>query len=371
MVNEEDLPTKSWPDDQVRDFLWLCHRAGERFDLVQAGGGNASIRSADGRLLIKASGLPLSAVTQERGASALDNNALLALLQTLVEKRGSMSHEHLEAAANEGVQKARRSGLKPSIETLPHTVLGRYTLHTHPLAVSALVCRSDWKEIANAILPEAHLVPYVTPGYALALAICDVFPGWREPMAEQVRILLLQNHGLIVAAPEARMVMEATDTVITAISTHLGIDHSAWVLCNRVSEVVNETFSIDVCAILCQDVEIQLALKENGKHFFSAPLFPDQAVYCGASAAAMKSLQDTLALTDFMQKYGMPPKVVLVDGRVFLLGADTRKCREAEDVLKAHIMTMRALPADLKTTLDDNEVNYLLAWEAEKYRQRI
>ncbi len=371
MANEEELPTKSWPDEQVRDFLWLCHRAGERFDLVQAGGGNASIRSDDGRLLIKASGLPLSAVTAERGASALDNNALLELLQTLIDKHGSMPHEQLEVAANGGVEKARRAGMKPSIETLPHTVLGRYTLHTHPLAVSALVCRSDWKEIAKEILPEAYLVPYVTPGYALALAICDVLPDWKQPMPETVRVLLLQNHGLVVAASEARLVMETTDRAIEAISKYLGIDHSHWVLCNRVSEIVNNTCSSDICAKLCEDVELQQALKENVKHFFSAPLFPDQAVYCGASAAAMKTLQDKDALTAFIQRHRMPPKVVLVDGRIFLLGADTRKCREAEDVLKAHIMTMRALPEDLTTTLDDSEVNYLLAWEAEKYRQRI
>ena len=34
-------------------------------------------------------------------------------------------------------------GKRPSIETFLHSISGKYTLHTHPIAVNALTCRKE------------------------------------------------------------------------------------------------------------------------------------------------------------------------------------------------------------------------------------
>ena len=46
--------------------------AGNRFDLVQAGGGNSSVKLDDQQMLIKASGISLSEVKKDKGYVAVN-----------------------------------------------------------------------------------------------------------------------------------------------------------------------------------------------------------------------------------------------------------------------------------------------------------
>ncbi|MGH9550594.1 MAG: class II aldolase/adducin family protein, partial [Terriglobales bacterium] len=84
---------------RIKELTWLCRRAGERFDLVQAAGGNASFRSADETLTVKGSGVALSAVTEDSGFAVMDNRSLLDLLHEMSGQRtavGGRSRADLE-----------------------------------------------------------------------------------------------------------------------------------------------------------------------------------------------------------------------------------------------------------------------------------
>ena len=41
---------------EIQNFINISKYAGERFDLIQAGGGNSSVKLDNGQMLIKASG---------------------------------------------------------------------------------------------------------------------------------------------------------------------------------------------------------------------------------------------------------------------------------------------------------------------------
>ena len=55
--------------NELNKLIKLYKYAGERFDLVQAGGGNSSVKLENGEMLIKASGFILSDVEINNGYS--------------------------------------------------------------------------------------------------------------------------------------------------------------------------------------------------------------------------------------------------------------------------------------------------------------
>jgi len=108
---------------RMNQFIAMSRYAGERFDLVQAGGGNTSVKSDDGSMLIKASGWLLSEVEPGKGYVQVDNRLVLALLEqsgTLPDDR----RDRDELVARQIGDAVMASGsLRPSIETLLHSQL--------------------------------------------------------------------------------------------------------------------------------------------------------------------------------------------------------------------------------------------------------
>ncbi len=59
-------------------FARLSAAAGSRADYVQGGGGNTSVKLADGRMAIKASGFCLSDIRPDQSYAVLDGAAVRA-----------------------------------------------------------------------------------------------------------------------------------------------------------------------------------------------------------------------------------------------------------------------------------------------------
>src|SRR5262245_17824708 len=59
-------------NDGISELIRLSRYAGERFDLVQAGGGNSSLKSDDHRMWIKRSGISLSDVVSQHQFCLVD-----------------------------------------------------------------------------------------------------------------------------------------------------------------------------------------------------------------------------------------------------------------------------------------------------------
>ena len=58
--------------NEIKDLVDISKYAGERFDLIQAGGGNSSVKLENGEMLIKASGFILSDMDENNGYSRVD-----------------------------------------------------------------------------------------------------------------------------------------------------------------------------------------------------------------------------------------------------------------------------------------------------------
>lgn len=101
---------------------------------------------------------------------------------------------------------------RPSIETLLHAwIPRRYVLHTHADAILALTNNRRGREAsAECFGEEAIWVPYIKPGFDLAKTAARAFEN--RPGA---RAIVLEHHGLITFADEAREAYEATVEFVT------------------------------------------------------------------------------------------------------------------------------------------------------------
>jgi len=358
--------------DKVNELVSLCAYAGERFDLSQAGGGNASFIN-DGDLWITASGWPLSDVKDESAMCRLDHSGLVEVMRDLMKKRDQLNKAELEQLASANVRQCSKStDIRPSIETLMHCLLGPYTLHTHPIAVTALLCRKNWREAINELFPDAITVDYETPGVRLALALAErLQKGTLASSSYGVRKIFLENHGLIISGDSDEEVAKATDEVVLTVANHLGMDLSRYRLSNRLSNLLRAVTEESLCSYYCEDKILLDVMKKSEDLLMERPSWPDQLVYCGSAGVRLSSFGDKRAITDFKAKYGHLPKVVLVEDHLFLVERTIKNCRRLEEVLKAHVMMLANADMDDVQFLSNDEQEYLLNWEAEKARQRM
>ncbi len=349
--------------NDLEALVGLSRWAGGRFDLIQAGGGNSSLKTKNNTLWVKASGVALSQVSEHNGFCELRLDSLQGLLETLV-LRTEQNKSALDAFAIEQCQQAMisQSG-RPSIETLLHAQMHRFTLHTHPISVVQLASQKDWKERLRQLFPEAVCVAYETPGAALALAL---YQGLKHQ--PDAKIVFLQNHGLIVSTPTATETQTLTQTVTQKLEQSLGLDLSAYAKTSLLSEVLQEVFQEELLTYYCNDMTVQNTLCQQPQLLTQKPVCPDQLVYCGPEPLMIQGELQATQFQGYQAKWEQYPRVILWDQACYLVGNSLPKCHEMMDVLRFHLLVTQGSP---KTTLAPSEIAYLMNWSAEKYRQKI
>jgi rhamnose utilization protein RhaD (predicted bifunctional aldolase and dehydrogenase)/NAD(P)-dependent dehydrogenase (short-subunit alcohol dehydrogenase family) len=180
--------------------------------LVQHGGGNTSVktvmRDPAGEptkvLCVKGSGWDMATI-EPPGLPAVRLAPLLKLAG-------------LKALSDEDMVAIQRGNLldsaapNPSVETLLHAFIPhKFVDHTHANAVLALCDRPDGMALCRKVYgSRAAIVPYVMPGFALALKAKEVFDA--NPRCEG---LILHKHGIFTFGGSAR---ESYDRMIGLVS---------------------------------------------------------------------------------------------------------------------------------------------------------
>jgi rhamnose utilization protein RhaD (predicted bifunctional aldolase and dehydrogenase)/NAD(P)-dependent dehydrogenase (short-subunit alcohol dehydrogenase family) len=180
--------------------------------LVQHGGGNTSVktvmRDSAGEpakvLCVKGSGWDMATI-EPPGLPAVRLAPLLKLAGLKV-----LSDEEMVAIQRGNLLDG--AAPNPSVETLLHAFIPhKFVDHTHANAVLALCDRPDGMALCRKVYgPRAAIVPYVMPGFALALKAKEVFDA--HPQCEG---LILHKHGIFTFGGSAR---EAYDRMIDLVS---------------------------------------------------------------------------------------------------------------------------------------------------------
>jgi len=343
--------------------------AGNRFDLVQAGGGNTSVKLDDHRMLVKASGINLTEVTLDNGYVAVDYIFIRTFLSGF--SLTKLDKKQREVVANESMQSSKLSAKgKPSIETFLHAMLSTYTLHTHPVSVNILASQGNWKEALSDIWPNAIFVPYQTPGIDLAMAMSDELNAYVVIHGYFPKVVFLQNHGLIVSSNNPTEVVKLTDQVSQAIERHLKLDLQRYRNITTLQNLQSQVDGEYPCVICSDDSVIKSLLTKENKETPIWPFCPDTLIYCGVRPVFLNSIDDKTSIQKYVDIYKEYPKVLVLNQQVYFCAKSIKKAKEAEELLKFHLLVVSQKPDSIER-LTLAEVAYLSNWEAEKFRQGV
>lgn len=392
---------------ELEEFVKLSKYAGERYDLIQAGGGNSSVKLNNRIMLIKASGFMLSEVELDKGylkinikkvTSILNNKKLLALGNK--DKRNKLASKLL----GETVIGSKN---RPSIETFLHALLYKYTLHIHPLSVSAIICKKKWKEILKALFdtfaaskphpsgcgnvtplsinPEINpslqtgenrrvdynisFVNYRTPGVEFAIELKKVINKFQKKYNVKPKIIFMQNHGLIVSSDNCEEVRDKIENVLIKLENYLKVDLNKYRMTNKISALLNNVRNTHYISYLSSDAFLNKLIKTKRDLFFNKPFCPDVLVYCGMHPLEINNLKDPTPFIKYYKRYSQLPSVIIYNNYIFFAARDLKKAKEIEEVFKYSILVL-SLAENNINFLNNSELLYLNNWEPEKYRQR-
>jgi rhamnose utilization protein RhaD (predicted bifunctional aldolase and dehydrogenase) len=307
---------------EFQQFCKLSAEIGRNPLLVQGAGGNTSIKE-DGLLWVKASGTWLSEATEKKTMVAVD---LAKLQQAMAQNDERVEKpQHFKADPTES--------LRPSIETVVHASLKhRVVLHVHCVETISWAVLQNAEKLLVAPLEGLDwvFIPYRRPGLPLAREI-------QSKITEQTNVLILGNHGLVVAADS---IEEAHELLL---DVHQRLRRS-----KREVTITKSNFDL-----------------------------PSESNYREADFFAQGIAHDTISLNsssnlDQLER-NQPdtlPKAFIIPGQAVLVHKQAPRGTD-EMLLSLTEVGARLQPNDLVQKLTFKDEAELLNWDAEKYRQEL
>ncbi len=338
-------------DFELDNLIRLSNYAGLREDLVQAGGGNSSVKINSELMLIKASGYNLAEIDKNKGYTCVNYKLINERLSSNI----SLSEEEGKALITE----VNQGKARPSIETFLHAITGKYTLHTHPAIVSMLVCRENGMDECKKLFPESMCIGYATPG--VRLAHLYYLEAQKNGVSD---IIFMQQHGMVISGDTVENVIEKTEYITIKLEKYFGVDFSAY---HNQTELMS-LFSVTGC-------DIDNIYYTSDKYIYNAAangmwrydFCPDCVVYCGKKALVLDEKNiDNIA--SYIQKYGKP-HVIWYKGNCYIYAENFAKAKAIESVLRFSAQVSET-KGKLHYLSEDEQV-FLLGWEAEKYRKEL
>jgi rhamnose utilization protein RhaD (predicted bifunctional aldolase and dehydrogenase) len=247
--------------------------------------------------------------------------------------------------------------LRPSVETAVHAVLpNKVVIHVHSVRTIAWAAQATGREKITPLLAglKWSWIPYTHPGIPLAIRI--------RQEAAQSDVLILENHGLVVAAedcPTAEALLHEVErrlNVATRPAPPANFNHLSKLSAATEWEVAPDA---EVHALATDLLSCQLAA--------AGTLFPDQCVYLGPAAAIVESEDLSAAAERYHSRYNFAPVFLLVPGAGILTRRGMN--RAAQELLICLKRVIERFPFSAQATyLPTSQVARLMNWDAEKYR---
>lgn len=320
-----------------RELAEFCVKNGSDIHLAQGAGGNVSYKES-GFMWIKASGTWLSDATRENIFSCINLNDFIS----------DFSNDVRVNPVNYTVDEAQ---LRPSIETSMHALINKqYVAHFHSINVLSYAVLENGQSLLEELLHgfSWRWVPYVKPGVDLALAVQAV-------MEPDVSIYFLANHGIIVAADSLVELGNMLHKV------HVACLKEARPLSSHAAPVMLESS----CSgwQLLDDPHIQrLAFDNESRALLQAGYFyPDQVIFLPVDHILFEGIE---AIKEAGVPFGICPGLGVY--------AQSNLSKALYQQLVGHALLLERLSMkDSYHVLNKSEVNALLNWDAEKYRQSL
>jgi rhamnose utilization protein RhaD (predicted bifunctional aldolase and dehydrogenase) len=215
-------------DKALSELIRISNVTGKDPTLVQGGGGNTSVKTADGEYMyIKASGTALKDMNERKGWRRMRLEPVLAILKDKsLPKMDASTREpevvnRLLLACDDNVKIIAR----PSVEAHLHACLNKCVIHLHPSAAGAYANAKNGKAKLEKLFKDESFpplwVPYTDPGYMLAKKIARLVDGYQKQFGEKPAILFLEKHGLFITAKTATGALRLVRRVMNRCNSKL------------------------------------------------------------------------------------------------------------------------------------------------------
>jgi len=370
---------------EIQELIEISRFYGQKKDFVIAGGGNTSFKD-ENYIYIKASGSSLATI-DESGFAQLDRKMLHFISEKTypedaMERENQIKHDLLNSRV------FPEKGQRPSVETSLHDLMAfRFVVHTHSTKVNGLMCSNDAEKRTTILFgDDVVFVPYVDPGYILFKEVQSRINAYRKRTGVEPQIIMLQNHGIFVAADSTVEIHKLYDKVIDKLDAAIG----------KIPEMVNLPVNPVAAKII---PAIRMMLSNNGlktlkvinnsyyEHFLSSeteyqkialPFIPDGILYCNSSFVYAEYNGDPAALLDelsvkietYIQTQPKTPKIILIKGIGCILASDNAQgVSTLEDVMNdTCLISMYSGKFGGQSHLTPDQVQFIDTWEVEQYR---
>ncbi len=334
-------------DTDIQKINTFCTHLGQDPLLVQGAGGNASWKSED-TIWIKASGTWLSKASTENIFLPIRRPS--QLIDTILNDR-AYQFDPLDSTYG-----------RPSIETVLHCLLEqRLVVHVHAITPLALLVREDAKQALATRLADKLsfiFVPYAKPGEQLGREVaCNLAAS-----ESSINLLLLANHGVVIAGETIDDVIEDLDLLCALCKP----DHV-----HKPYQLPPPTFPLDIDGTIYMPAfDEHLHALATDKHLVQLAtnhwaLYPDHVVFLGPTAPIYDSTDQAR-----QSKSRVSAPFIFIKGVGVWQRADVTSAALAQ--LQCYYDVLTRLEKGCKlVSLSERQINDLLNWDAEKYRQSL
>ena len=341
---------------------------GQRYDLIQAAGGNSSIK-VDKKMFIKSSGYSLAELSISNGYSKVDNQILVDYLSKVKNKEITRNEEDKSFKI---LKNSLIYGGNPSIETLAHSILKKYTIHLHPIAFNMITVQKNSNLKINKIFKreiesnQIYYIKYKTPGVALAKEIFNKLKG--KPPKNNECCFILENHGIIASATSINKLISFTELITEKAEKSLNINFEHYKKTTEISTELRLVGYKNMSVLCSEDLIINNFLKKFNISKVNEPLNPDSLLYCGLGLMSSNG-NFKRSLLNYKYKYRNYPRVIKIKERIYFVAENILKAKEIEDVFKSHLYLYSGEIE--KRSLSKDDIKRLESYNPQKNRLRF
>ena len=203
---------------EIKSLVEISQKIGAFEEFAQGGGGNISVKLANGLMAIKASGFFLKQVKEDNGFAVVDCKKIEGYIKQ--NDALEVTEESLTEVINSSIVNLTEfPKLRPSIETGFHAAIkNKFVVHTHSVYANLLCCSQEGESLAKALFPHSLWVHYANPGKEITFKI--------NSLLRDEKIIFMQNHGIIVAGETQEEVCELHNFANEKIMTFFNLKNN-------------------------------------------------------------------------------------------------------------------------------------------------
>jgi NAD(P)-dependent dehydrogenase (short-subunit alcohol dehydrogenase family)/rhamnose utilization protein RhaD (predicted bifunctional aldolase and dehydrogenase) len=372
----------------LQQLIEISQFYGKQKDYVIAGGGNTSYKD-ENHIYIKASGHALATIGEE-GFAQLDRKGLQEIAgktysKDVMERENQIKNDLLNARVYP------EKGQRPSVETSLHDLIAfRFVVHTHSTKVNGLMCSKNAERLTTALFgDDVVYVPYVDPGYILYKEVETRIRNYKARTGNEPKVILLQNHGIFVAANTTAEIHELYAQVIGKLDAAIGeIDSLVSLPVDPVASKIVPAIrmmlsgnSLKTLKVINNSYYERFLASEAEFQKIALPFIPDGIVYCNSSfiyAEYTGDVDDLLndlsgKIKTYVETQPKTPKVICIKGIGCILANDNAQAvATLEDVMMdTCLVSLYSEKFGGQSPMAPEQVQFIDTWEVEQYRSTI